>query len=428
MSFRVIVCYRNKLTSCPFFPVQKLRTFGADLYKDVANCNPLKNTNQALATCAEKCIDQVKKWIYKDPQGANPHGKLAYATFLAIIKAGGGCFLSRAKGQRIMYDWMDGLANTFKNQIVSQWVSSLHKQLPSLEAPARAAIDARWDHRVDTIIGILKKNFPRQKDYLVTKTSALKSIKEEIKDLVGKALDDLAVNSDGLHKELAADLKDKWKATFKRAAGPKYKGKGSMKNRHEVLTKFAETKADKIYKEAVAKMKKEMMDEINKAPKTLEAISMIGLGKLREQVNLIMDNIVEYEKKQDDGDGDSMDDLKDEEGEVGASEELRKQKVALQAKIKAMLYEWFSAWDRGTDDIAVADAEDPDQKQEMRASWLKQSEIPTSLRLGPPKDEDEMEDMCQDDMIDLYLNAFEEEDKLVIKKEEEVKEEDSDSD
>ncbi|KAK3401814.1 hypothetical protein B0T20DRAFT_450764 [Sordaria brevicollis] len=412
----------------------KLRTFGADLNKSVADCNPLKNTNQALDTCAEKCIDQVNKWIYKDPEGPNPHAKLAYGTFLGIIKAGGGCFLSRSKGQRVMYDWMDGLANTFKHQIVSQWVSSLHKKLPGLEAPARAAIDSRWDRRVDLIIGILKKNFPRQKTYLVTKTSALKSIKEEMKDLVGKALDDLAVNTDGLHKELAADMKDKWKLTFKKAASPKIKGKGSLKIRHQILIKHAETKADKIYKDAVNKMRKEVVDEINKFPNKLDAISMIALGKLREQVNLIMDKIVQYEKKEGDSDSIMGDSEGEEEDGLGGSEELRSQKAELQSKIRTVLYNWFSRWDRDTDDIPMTDADGADQKQETRTNWLKQSEIPTSFSMGDLKEDDnddEMGDMCQEDTIDWYLDAQAEDDKLVIKKEEdddEVKEEDSDSD
>ncbi|KAK3948301.1 hypothetical protein QBC32DRAFT_381705 [Pseudoneurospora amorphoporcata] len=385
---------------------KKLRTFGAVLSKDVADCNPLKNTNKALATCVEKCIDQVNNWIYKDPQGANPHAKLAYATFLAIIKAGGGCFFSRAKGQRIIYDWMDGLANTFRNQIVSQWVSYLHKRLPGLEAPARAEIDARWDHRVDAIIGILKKSFPRQREYLTTKISTLKSIKEEIKDSIGKALDDVAVNSSGLHNELAADLKDKWKTTFKRAAASKLKGKGSMKNRHQVLVKFVETKADKTYKDAVAKMKKAVTDEIDKIPKQLELIFLRGVEKLRHQVNLIMDNIVEYEKKQ----------------------ELRKQKIVLQESIKAMLYEWFSAWDGCTDDVPMSDAEDLEQKPGTRASWLKQSEIPTSFSLGALGEvNDGMDDDYEDQLIDTVLNSHAEEDKIKVK-EEDFKEEDDDSD
>ncbi|EAA31283.1 hypothetical protein NCU05557 [Neurospora crassa OR74A] len=400
---------------------KKLKAFGVDLSDKVAGCNPLKNTNQALGICVEKCIEQVKNWIYKDPQGANPHAKLAYATFFAIIKAGGGCFLSRAKGQRLIYDWMDGLANTFRNQIVSQWVSLLHKQLPSLEVPARAGIDDRWDYRVNKIIGILSRTFPRQRKYLATKTSVLKSIKEEVKDLVVKALDDVAVNSDGLHKELAADLKGKWKPTFKKAAGPKLKGKGSMKNRHQVLVKFAETKADKTYKDAVMKMKKEVSDEINKFPMRLEAIWITGSRKLREQVDLIMDNIVEYEKEQ--GDDDSMGGLESEEGEVGSSEESRKQKIVLQESIRAMLYEWFSSWDGCTDDIPMIDADDSDQKQGTRASWLKQSEIPKSFSLGSLGHvENEAEENCDGELIDRYLDGHAEEDKLL------VKEEDVDSD
>ncbi|KAK3492663.1 uncharacterized protein B0T23DRAFT_358407 [Neurospora hispaniola] len=389
------------------------------LEKVISDCNPLKDTSEAMDTCIKQCVNQVKNWIYKDPEGENPHKKLHYGTFLAIIKAGGGVFFSRAGGQKKMYDWMEGLAHLFKNQICSQWVHSLHEQLPLLEGSALVELDARWDHRINTILTVLKKQFPRQKDYLTSKVPSLKIIKEQVKDQVAQALHDVAINSDDVHKELAVDIKAKWKTTFKRASDPKLKGKGTMEKRHKILRTFSTHKDNKTYKDAVAKLKKEVAEEINKFPKRLETIWMIGLAKLKAEVSLIMDNIVEYEKEQVDdsmegleGDGSGID-------EAGVSEELRKQKIGLQEKIRPMLNRWYFAWDMSPGDVPMHDVEELDQDEGAKTGCKEESKIPTTFSLGALANDGDntMAEDSNDAIIEFHLNTGLVEDSTKIKEE-----------
>lgn len=372
-----------------------------------------------MDTCIKQCVIQVKNWICKDPEGENPHKKLHYGTFLAIIKAGGGVFFSRAGGQKKMYDWMEGLAHLFKNQICSQWVHSLHEQLPLLEGSALVELDARWDHRINTILTVLKKQFPRQKDYLASKVPSLKIIKEQVKDQVAQALHDVAINSDDVHKELAVDIKAKWKTTFKRASDPKLKGKGTMEKRHKILRTFSTHKDNKTYKDAVAKLKKEVAEEINKFPKRLETIWMIGLAKLKAEVSLIMDNIVEYEKEQVDdsmegleGDGSGID-------EAGVSEELRKQKIGLQEKIRPMLNRWYFAWDMSPGDVPMHDVEELDQDEGAKTGCKEESKIPTTFSLGALANDGDnaMAEDPYDPIIELHLSTDLAEDNTKIKEE-----------
>lgn len=343
-----------------------------------------------MNACIRLCVTEVDNWIYKDPEGENPHKKLHYATFLAIIKAGGGVFFSRAGGQNKVYDWNEGLAHLFKSQICATWVKAFHTDLPLLEGPMRKEIDDRWDMRINNIISILKKAFPKQKAYLDSKVPSLMMIKEQVKDQAGRALQDVAVTSDDVHKELAADIKSKWKPTYKRAAEPKIKGKGTMQRRHTILKTFARNKDNKTYKEAVAKMKKRVSEEISRFPNKLETVWVIGVAKLKAEVTLILDKIVEYEKL---GVGDSM-----EDDEVDVSEESTKAKIALQEKIRPMLYKWYLAWNVSPDDANMHDAEDPDQDESTQPYWKKGSEIPTTFKMRCLKSEDDEEE--DDDMMD----------------------------
>lgn len=215
---------------------------------------------------------------------------------------------------------------------------------------------------------------------------------------------------------MAADIKAKWKMTFKRAADPKIKGKGTMEKRHKILKTFSTHKDNRTYKDAVTKLKKEVSEEINKFPKRLDAIWMIGLNKLRAHVNLIMDKIVEYENL---GGDDGMEDMEGEGDELGGSEESRKQKIVLQERIRTMLNRWYFAWNMSPDDVPMHDAEEPDQDEITKTSSTNGSDIPTKFSLGALADgEDEsMEEDPLDAIIDLHLSTNLIEDDVKIKEE-----------
>ncbi|KAK3349591.1 hypothetical protein B0T25DRAFT_458228 [Lasiosphaeria hispida] len=329
----------------------------------IKECDPLKSKTKAMSFCTQHSNNLVARWVYKHPDDETSILKLHALTFAAIVRRGGDDFMSFAGGKKMKYNWMGVMANAFKRRIAGQWIQELHQNIPNTAKQSRAAIENTWESYMKSLMKVLIKYFPEQKDYLQKQRGRLDDIKNEVTDLVVKAINDISNSSPDIHANLQSELKAKWALGFKKAmnvAG----GKGVTQRRHDKLKAFAKTHGKRMYEEAVRGMEEQFQAHLRSFPSAVGRAWDHGLEKFRVQMELIIGNIVRASNHAAVAGAigtpaPALDDVSTEQQHQAVvlfeTADARRLRIELEESVRLLLTNWGTAWDIPSIDIGMGE-------------------------------------------------------------------------
>ncbi|KAI1388070.1 uncharacterized protein F4822DRAFT_444534 [Hypoxylon trugodes] len=300
---------------------ESLNTQWAAVEKDVRKCSPLKGQKHSINSCAEECTKVVKRWSYKIVNDEADRDRIHWITYQANIKRKGDKFLSRSGEGQVEYNWMENVSDVLLRTIVADWNQALNHNIPGLARPAAKRANMAWKEFIERVRFSVEEVIPRLSPFLEEIIPKLDVIKEQIKDKMRQALRDLSKGASEVHPDLVKEIQRKWNSTFKNAG--KMKGKGSFKEREEIIIQFAVDSGRMMFNAAFTRLRKQLNDNFNRLPDILKSITKFALQAVQDQIEALLDNAL-------------LPDIKME----GALEE----KVKLQHDIRGILFQWDVQW------------------------------------------------------------------------------------
>ncbi|KAK5662314.1 hypothetical protein OQA88_8220 [Cercophora sp. LCS_1] len=274
---------------------QALEKFHTRLVDAIRACDPLKSKVEALKTCRELTVEMVRGWVLTPPDPRLPPAKLAWSTYTAIVRRNGGPFHSTAGGAKRRYNWMEAMADEFKNKIAGGWIEEMHQNVPQLELMARKKIETMWSRiirRVEASILEAVPELQQHREYLVKQLGVLSLVQEIIKDQVGQALVEFRASSPAVHAGAAKELRRVWEPAFTEAINSPG-GPGAFARRRAILEELAKNAGTEGFRLVVTNMEKGMRVAIALFLEAVTRAVREGNTKFQCQLRMMLWNILE---------------------------------------------------------------------------------------------------------------------------------------
>ncbi|XXG95334.1 hypothetical protein Hte_001595 [Hypoxylon texense] len=266
------------------------------LKKKAATCNPLRDRTDSLHNCVEGCREVVHSWSYKSAEDDTEAAKIHWLTYQANIQRHGFKFVSKASHGCAEYSWMEDLSDVLLKTIVVDWNKALNHDIPELAPEACKAIDTRWGDFLKRLRISVQSTYPELLPFLDDIMPSLDTVKQQVKDKVRQAL-----------KEIS-------------------NGSGSLKQRQDMITEFAQNSGQKMFNAAFQNMRKQLNLNFEKFPRTLEGISKFAVEAVKDHIDVFLNNVIEPDIK-----------MENMEGEV-------EEKLELQRDVSSALLQWDLEW------------------------------------------------------------------------------------
>ncbi|KAI1654934.1 hypothetical protein F4813DRAFT_392184 [Daldinia decipiens] len=297
---------------------KELGTYWTELNESVKNCNPLERKKVSIGKCVEECDTVVKNWVFKDPAKKS---KIHWTTYQANIVRNGGEFSSKSAGGLIKYHWMQDVSDVLLRTIVADWHRAFHEEIPEVRRLACDSIDTIWDAFLEQLQAGIKSVIPELSPPLAKIMPDLRVIKEQVKERVKQALEDIIKNASKVHPEIVDSIQGKWSPVFQEAG--LITGDGSFLKRREHLAKFPRNNGTRMFNAAFDNTKNKLKEHFDQFPASLANISKFAIEEVEDQIKTALNSAMLPNNK---------------------IEEALKEKLELQKDVRSVLIEWDFKW------------------------------------------------------------------------------------
>ncbi|KAI2466292.1 hypothetical protein F4781DRAFT_406274 [Annulohypoxylon bovei var. microspora] len=268
---------------------KELDSYWEKLNQSVQEKNPLRDKEESLRCCDERCLEVVRGWSYKNPDDDASTAKVHWNTYQANIHRQGGRFVSKSSCERINYYWMQDITDVLLETIVQDWNNSLNHDIPNLGRQASSTVDVIWGDFLKRLRICVQETIPQLLPFLDDVTPNLDAIKTKVKDRVQKELVAISKNASHVHPEMVKMIQRTWEPAFVSAL--RERGYGSLTRRKEIMMEYALTSSGEMYDAAFASLVKKLKKKFDGFPKMLKKISALSVDEVKAHIHALLDNV-----------------------------------------------------------------------------------------------------------------------------------------
>ncbi|KAK3384216.1 hypothetical protein B0T24DRAFT_567361 [Lasiosphaeria ovina] len=303
----------------------------------IRDLNPLGDINARLQACAKVSGMAVTRWAVKYPEDKTSSLLMHWCTFAAILRHNGGPYTTTGRNRR-SYDFPLALSAPLLQLIAKDWFTVFHVEIPATEKPLMDTIDASWETYLDDLRAQVQAIAPGVLPQLEASMPAIRAVKNEIRDKIHKALEDLSKSSSKIHPQFVKTLKEKLNPIF--AGALEEKGENHFPRRRLYLRN--RVKAEwKLCHAGFTRMQERYIQNVGRLAHEFSGISAFATDKVKGQIALLLNNF-QFEGKNNKGS------TRDE------------RKMLLQLRLGAMVMKWLGNWRAPKQDVRPLALEDVD--------------------------------------------------------------------
>ncbi|KAH7629812.1 hypothetical protein B0T09DRAFT_136920 [Sordaria sp. MPI-SDFR-AT-0083] len=268
----------------------------------IKSFDPFSQINQTQAICKREAGRVATRWAARNPNDMTSSVFMAWTTFNAILKRGGGPYKCKS-GERHEYNFPEALVVPILEKV---FLKTLHKmfqvKIPPAEKPIVPRIKAIWDKYMDELVGLIRDTAPQLLPHVVESIPVMSGVQDEIADKVHEALTKLSKCSAEIHPEFRVTMEEKLVPMFEECL--EIKGKGHYQRRRRYLQDNVKAKNMGMFSDGFRNMKRRYETHLAKVSVEFSAIAQFAVTKVQDQIGLLLTKIESVnEKKQKLSDG-----------------------------------------------------------------------------------------------------------------------------
>ncbi|KAK0709452.1 hypothetical protein B0T26DRAFT_754658 [Lasiosphaeria miniovina] len=260
--------------------------------RKIREMNPLGDINARLQACTKVSGMAVTRWPVKNPED---------------------------KTSSLLMHWSAPLLQL----IAKDWFSVFHVQIPAAENPLMDIIEAIWEAYLDHLRAQVQAIAPGVLPHLEAGIPAIQAVKNEIRDKIRKALEDLSRSSSKIHPQFVKTLKEKLNPIF--AGALKEKGENQFLRQRAYLRNQVKAECRELCHAGFTKMVEQYIQNVGQLAHEFSDISAFATDKVKGQIALLLNNF-QFEDKNN----------------IGSARDERK--LLLQQRLGAIVMKWLADW------------------------------------------------------------------------------------
>ncbi|EAA31121.2 hypothetical protein GE21DRAFT_8688 [Neurospora crassa] len=264
----------------------------------IKSFDPFTQIHQTQEICKREAGRVATRWAARYPNDMTSSVFMAWTTFNAILKRGGGPYKFRSKiGDSQEYNFPEALVVPILEKVVLKtWHSVFQVKIPAAEKRIMPRVDVIWDQYVEELVCQIQETAPQLIPHVLECIPIVRGVKDEICDKVHETLTKLSKCSAEIHPEFRTAMEEKLKPMFDKCL--EIRGKGHYQARRKYLQDNVKAQNTRMFSEGFKKMKRRYEIHLAKVPLEFSAIAQFAVTKVRDQIGLLLTNIETVNEKQ----------------------------------------------------------------------------------------------------------------------------------
>ncbi|EGO54039.1 hypothetical protein NEUTE1DRAFT_103513 [Neurospora tetrasperma FGSC 2508] len=264
----------------------------------IKSFDPFTQIHQTQEICKREAGRVATRWAARYPNDMTSSVFMAWTTFNAILKRGGGPYKFRSKiGDSQEYNFPEALIVPILEKVVLKtWHNVFQVKIPAAEKRIMPRVDAIWDQYVEEPVCQIQETAPQLIPHVLECIPIVRGVKDEICDKVHETLTKLSKCSAEIHPEFRTTMEEKLKPMFDKCL--EIKGKGHYQARRKYLQDNVKAKNTRMFSDGFKKMKRRYETHLAKVPQEFSAIAQFAVTKtVNEKQQKLSDSATMFREK-----------------------------------------------------------------------------------------------------------------------------------
>ncbi|KAK3953714.1 hypothetical protein QBC32DRAFT_234080 [Pseudoneurospora amorphoporcata] len=270
--------------------------------RKIKRFDPFVQMDEGRKACKTKSRRVATRWAFKNPSDKTSCTLMAWTTFNAIIRRGGGPYTSNRsnpnKNERIGYNFPEALAVHFLEVVLKDWKNVFENRIPGAQEPIMKQVEDIWFQYLNELTVQLQDGCFDLLPHFEESVPTMRGIKDEIRSKVLETLTKLSRSSSQIHPHFRIVLQEELEPMFEKCLG--ITGIGHYQRRRRFLQDAVKAQSIGMFDKGFNKMRTEYDTHLAKVPQEFREIAEFAITKVREQIALLLTNLeaIGEEKKE----------------------------------------------------------------------------------------------------------------------------------